>query len=68
MMLLLMEYPEFMDTVSIIHQMGGATIEDQTAVEYYSQFYADEGIEGVYFDFIADLVRYKQEINIIPKR
>ncbi len=65
MILLLMEYPEFMDTVTVIHQMGAAQMGDLTAVEYYSQFYDDEYIQGVFFDFTPDLHPYYSAADVV---
>lgn len=65
MMQLLKKYPEFMNQVAIIHQMGSSSVGEQTALEYYSQFYADQGVAGIFFEFIPDLAPYYSAADVV---
>lgn len=65
MMMLLKKYPDFMGQLAVIHQTGASQIAGQTALDYYSQVYADNGIDGIYFDFVADLHPYYSAADVV---
>jgi UDP-N-acetylglucosamine--N-acetylmuramyl-(pentapeptide) pyrophosphoryl-undecaprenol N-acetylglucosamine transferase len=68
MVRLFRQYPEFASQVTVVHQVGVSKIKEQTALEYYREFYLHEGIEGFFFDFIPDLHPYYCAADVVIGR